>query len=301
VTEVLTDGEGRATGVAYVQDGRRHVQRASVVLIAGYVYENARLLLLSRSPAHPGGLANGSGQVGRHFSTHALRISYAEFGGRELNTWNGSTEQATAVDDFNADNFDHSDLGFIGGGRLCSLSEKKLLVLARRPPAEVGRWGADFKRWLAEGLRSVGIVSRIVDELPHEDAYLDLDPTHTDSMGFPVVRVTRGWIDNDVRQSDYLGDRVQEWFEAAGATRVWHAPSKVHNVAGHAYGGTRMGDDPATNVVDRWGFAHEVPNLGVLGASTFPTSSGHAPVATIEATAWRTADRLVGAWDSIAG
>ncbi|MFT3866666.1 MAG: GMC family oxidoreductase [Solirubrobacterales bacterium] len=301
VTEVLVDGDGRATGVAYVKDGRRHVQRAAVVLIAGYVYENARLLLLSRSPAHPDGLANGSGQVGRHFSTHALRMTYGEFAGRELNTWNGSTEQATAVDDFNADNFDHAEVGFIGGGRLCSLSEKKLLTLARRPPAEVGRWGADFKRWMAAGMRSVGIVSRLVDELSHEDAYLDLDPTHTDPMGFPVVRVTRAWLDNDVRQADFLGDRVQEWFEAAGATRIWHAPGKIHNVSGHAYGGTRMGDDPAKNVVDRWGFAHEVPNLGILGASTFPTSSGHAPVATIEATAWRTADHLVGAWSSIAG
>jgi gluconate 2-dehydrogenase alpha chain len=302
VTEVLTDGDGRATGVAYVAEGRRHVQRAAVVLLAGYVYENVRLLLLSRSPAHPDGLANGGGQVGRHFSTHALRISYAEFGGRELNTWNGSTEQATAIDDFNADNFDHADLGFIGGGRLCSLSEKKLLSIARRPPPQVGRWGAAYKRWLAEGLRSVGIVSRIVDEMPHERAYLDLDPTHTDPAGFPVVRVTRGLIDNDLRQSRFLQDRVEEWFEAAGASRVWHLPGdKAHNVAGHAYGGTRIGDDPAKNVADRWGFAHEVPNLGLLGPSTFPTSSGHAPVATIEATAWRTAERLAEAWDSIAG
>ena len=30
----------------------------------------------------------------------------------------------------------------------------------------------------------------------------------------------------------------------------------------HAYGGTRMGDNPETNVVDRWGFSHEAPNLG---------------------------------------
>jgi gluconate 2-dehydrogenase alpha chain len=300
VFEVLTDARGRATGVAYFQDGRTYVQEAAVVLLASYVYENVRLLLLSRSPAHPNGLANGSDQVGKHFSTHALRMSFGEFPGREMNTWSGSTEQATAVDDFNADNFDHSGLGFIGGGRLCSLMEKKLLSVARRPPSEVGRWGREYKRWLATGVRSVAHVSQIVDELPHHDAYLDLDPTHTDPAGFPVVRVTRSWLDNDLVQAAFLRGKAREWLRAAGASRVWHSPEAIHNVAAHAYGGTRGGDDPARNVVDRWGFAHDAGNLAILGASTFGTSSGHAPVATIEATAWRTADHLIRHWAEVA-
>lgn len=301
VIEILSDGDGRATGVRYVKDNRVRVQRAAVVLIAGYTYENVRLLLLSRSAAHPEGMANGSGQVGKHFSSHALRPTYAEFAGREMNTWSGTAEQATAVDDFNADNFDHDGLGFIGGGRLCSLMEKKSLMLARRPPEGVDRWGGEFKRWMATGMRSVALVSRLVDELPHEDSYLDLDPNHTDSAGFPVIRVTHDWMDNDRLQEDFLRSKVDEWLEAAGASRVWHATPRLGHVASHAYGGTRAGDYPATSVVDRWGFAHEVPNLGILGAGTFPTSSGHAPVLTIEATAWRTADRLVADWDSLAG
>jgi gluconate 2-dehydrogenase alpha chain len=45
-------------------------------------------------------------------------------------------------------------------------------------------------------------------------------------------------------------------------------------------------------VVARLGFAHEVPNLGVLGASTFPTTGGINPTLTVQALAWRTADEL---------
>jgi choline dehydrogenase-like flavoprotein len=62
-----------------------------------------------------------------------------------------------------------------------------------------------------------------------------------------------------------------------------------------------MGDNPETNVVDRWGFSHEAPNLGILGGSVFVTASGTNPTETIWALAWRTADHLVANWRSIAG
>jgi gluconate 2-dehydrogenase alpha chain len=64
----------------------------------------------------------------------------------------------------------------------------------------------------------------------------------------------------------------------------------------HAYGGTRMGDNPETNVVNRWGFSHEVPNLGVLGASVMGTSGARNPTLTAQALAWRTADYVVRNW-----
>ena len=54
-----------------------------------------------------------------------------------------------------------------------------------------------------------------------------------------------------------------------------------------------MGDDPEQSVVDRFGFSHEVPNLGILGTSTFPTSGGHNPTLTLQALASRTAARLL--------
>jgi gluconate 2-dehydrogenase alpha chain len=54
-----------------------------------------------------------------------------------------------------------------------------------------------------------------------------------------------------------------------------------------------MGDDPGQSVVDRFGFSHEVPNLGILGTSTFVTTGGHNPTLTLQAVAWRTAERLL--------
>jgi hypothetical protein len=58
-------------------------------------------------------------------------------------------------------------------------------------------------------------------------------------------------------------------------------------------GTTRMGDDPATSVVDRWNFAHDVPNLGVIDGSVFVTAGGVNPTATIAALALRAAEQLI--------
>ena len=69
----------------------------------------------------------------------------------------------------------------------------------------------------------------------------------------------------------------------------------------HAYGGTRMGNNTETNVVNRWGFSHEVPNLGILGASVMGTSGARNPTLTVQALSWRTAEYLANNWRSIAG
>ena len=94
---------------------------------------------------------------------------------------------------------------------------------------------------------------------------------------------------------------MEEWFRAAGAIEIIRSGLGTMGPSTHAYGGTRMGDNPETNVVDRWGFSHEVPNLGILGSSVMGTSGAHNPTLTAQALAWRTAAHLAEAWSSIAG
>ena len=107
-----------------------------------------------------------------------------------------------------------------------------------------------------------------------------------------VARMTS--TENEIRQFTFLLERAAEWLAEAGASESWHLPIAPAPVSTHAYGGTRMGDDPASSVVDRWGVAHEVPNRAIVGASTFPTGGGVNPTETVEALAIRTAERLAG-------
>lgn len=300
VVEILVDNDGLASGVVYLKDGERHVQHARAVVLSSFTYENVRLLLLSKSDAFPDGLSNRAGQVGRHFTTHQIGFSFGTFHGREMNTWTGSMSQAMMIADFDADNFDHADLGFVGGGGLWAMMEKKVLVFSRTIPPSVPRWGSRYKRWLAEDFRSVGHINIIFDEQPNEGTLLDLDPTHSDDAGYPVIRITRAPSIGDDVAYEFLSGKAEEWLRAAGATETWSLPYIPFNVSPHAFGGARMGSDASMSVVDPWCMSHEVPNLAVLGGAVFPSSTGSNPTPTIEALAWRTARHLVDQWDAIA-
>jgi gluconate 2-dehydrogenase alpha chain len=93
---------------------------------------------------------------------------------------------------------------------------------------------------------------------------------------------------------------MEQWFRAAGAIEVTKPPANGPGISTHAYGGTRMGDNPETSVVDRWGFSHEAPNLGILGASAMGSSGARNPTLTLQALAWRTAEHLIKNWKSLA-
>ena len=106
VTRVSVDKDGRANGVYFVKSGKEYFQPAKAVLLASYTYENVRLLLLSTSSAFPNGLANKSGQVGKHFATHSGIGVNGLFPGRKLNRWYGTGAQWIDCDDFEGGVYD---------------------------------------------------------------------------------------------------------------------------------------------------------------------------------------------------
>jgi gluconate 2-dehydrogenase alpha chain len=97
----------------------------------------------------------------------------------------------------------------------------------------------------------------------------------------------------------FIQDKMEQWYKAAGAIATQRAAIGTMGPTTHAYGGTRMGDNAETNVVDRWGFSHEAPNLGI-GTSVMGTSGAHNPTLTAQALAWRTAEHLAKNWKTIA-
>jgi gluconate 2-dehydrogenase alpha chain len=302
VTTLEVGSNGRVTGVNYVVGSNEYFQPAKVVLIASYTYENVRLLLLSKSRAYPDGLSNNHGQVGRHYFSHHQGAGVGALFPFDLKSWYGLPAQGVAVDDWADDNFDHADHDFIGGGNLWVMSDRRPISAANMGTYGLSRnWGSGWKRFIHEHSdRTHGSYIQKTT-LPYEDNYLDLDPQVTDPLGLPVIRITGQFKDNERAIAAFMQDRMEEWYREAGAVEVNRGGlGNTMGASTHAYGGTRMGDNPETNVLDRWGFSHEAPNLGVLGASVMGTSGARNPTLTSQALSWRTAAHLVDSWRDIA-
>ena len=120
------------------------------------------------------------------------------------------------------------------------------------------------------------------------------------SCGIPAPKIQYTVSENTNRMMDHAVARGREVLEAAGAKQV--LSTKIRRNAGwHLLGTARMGDDPNTSVVDRWGRAHDVPNLLIIDGSVFTTSACINPTSTIEALALRTADWVKGEGRAILG
>jgi len=303
VTRIEVDGSGRVSGVTYVTDGAEYFQPAKVVLLASYTYENSRLLLLSTSKPFPKGLSNNHGQVGRHYFSHAQTAGVTALFPWNTNSWYGLPAQGVAVDDWADDNFDHSGLDFIGGGNLWIYSDRRPIAAASMSTfGQTARsWGAEWKAFVAKNADRTNTSYLQKTTLPYESNFLDLDPDVKDPLGFPVCRITADYQQNERTLAVFVQEKMEAWYRAAGAIAVERGPIGSMGPTTHAYGGTRMGDNADTNVVDRWGFSHEVPNLGILGASVMGTSGARNPTLTAQALAWRTAEHLAKSFNAIAG
>jgi gluconate 2-dehydrogenase alpha chain len=296
VVRVLTDRDGRAAGVAYVDAaGELREQRARTVILCGYTFENVRLLLLSGDDRHPDGLGNDTGQVGRHFMTKAWADVYGWFPGVVFNAHTGPAAQMWGLDDFIAADFDSAGHGFIGGATPNVENQRLPIQISREGlPPEVRGWGRQYKEHLRRWQQLCAIRLQ-PDTLSYADNFLDLDPNHRDrsGLGLPVVRITYDVQENERRLDQWMERKAAEILRVMGATSTWRGLRLGGVCSSHDLGGCRMGEDPATSVVDPSLQVHDTPGLYVFGGAVFPTCHGVNPTLTMWALCSRAAEQLV--------
>ena len=296
---VNSDNSGRVTGVAYWgPDGSDNTIEAELVILTPFIYDNTRLLLLSKTDKFPNGLANSSGQVGKHLTAHMMPNVYVAFDDRHINNYMGPSAQKHTIDDFNADNFNHADVGFIRGSQISvgtgNLEGGPISLTTTAPPSGVPRWGAAYRDFLAKYYARHAAMVAQTENLPYADQTIDLDPNVRDAWGLPAPRLTYDWRrPNELARVEFMMKKMEEIGRAMGATHVWRAPLGPGAPGAHHEGGTRMGTDPKTSVVNRYGQSWDIPNLFVIGSSTFPSMSGFNPTLTIQALTYMSADAIV--------
>jgi choline dehydrogenase-like flavoprotein len=290
VREIAVGPTGLATGAVYVdRDGNEQREDADVVVVAANGIGTPRLLLLSASSRFPDGLANSSGLVGKRLMLHPY-MSVLGIYEEELDSWLGPAGTPLLSLQF-ADT--DPARGFARGAQWDVLPTWGIVSQLARyddlPFAE--RWGPPLHALVKRTIGHAFDWGIGIEDLPVETNTVTIDPRLTDGDGIPAPRVVYR-IDDDARANlTWQLERAREAHEAAGARET--LVTDWSQWGWHLLGTARMGDDPATSVVDRWGRAHDVPNLYVIDGSVFVTSGPQPPTATIAANASRCVAHLM--------
>ena len=272
---------GRVTGVHYFdREGNEKFQRAKVVIVSGYAIESPRLLLNSACPGHENGLANSSDTVGRYLMAQAGNVILGRFD-QLVRMYKAPPAHALTEEFYETDPRNDFVRGFaIQTVGPLPIAFGKQMVSAKR----AWGWGLrremmDYNHWATFGL--------LGEILPWPDNRVTLAQDR-DQFGLPVACVTFNLHDNDKKLIRAAKDKTMEVMHAAGATEVVQEARYAHLV-----GACRMGSDPRSSVVDKFGRTHDIPNLFVCDGSILPTQGSANPGLTIQALAARTADYLI--------
>lgn len=279
--QVLHDSHGHADAVLYFDsDGNLHRQKARLVSVAGNSIETPRLLLMSASPLFPDGLANSSGAVGRNYMRHTTGSVYARFD-KEVHMNRGETMAGNVSDESKHD----PSRGFVGGYNLQTVSLGPAFLATFGDP---GAWGASFTEILENYSKTAGLWI-VGEDMPRRTNRVALNSSATDRHGLPTPNVHFDDHDNDVAMREHAYYQSEQLYEAVGAVGTHRTPPypSTHNM-----GTCRMSERSEDGVVDRWGRAHDVPNLFVSDGSVFTTSAAANPTLTIVALAMRQAEYI---------
>jgi choline dehydrogenase-like flavoprotein len=282
VREVMMGADGRARGVKFVHRETKaegEVLGKAVVVSCACVQSVALLQMSAK-----GGLANSSGQLGKHFIPHftgGVEAFLDGLVGTPLKEDEGFLDHAYLPSFMHERKRDYVR----SFGAQFGYQNRRGVGWARETPG----MGAAYKKAVKERYPAFVVFSPYGEMVPNRKSVIDLDYAKLDQYGLPSARRQVTWMDNDWKIFRDMQDWSKEILLAAGAKiqRVWEEPRTNHEL-----GGARMGNDPRTSVVNAYCQTHDVKNLFVLDGSVFPSASEKNPTLTIMALAARTAEHM---------
>jgi gluconate 2-dehydrogenase alpha chain len=291
----------KVTGVIFTdtRTGEEYEQPAGIVVLSAYVFGNISLLLNS-GIGQPYDPVTQKGVVGKNYCYQLSRMGVTLFfEDKFFNPFMGSPGTQMVMDDINGDNFDHSGLGFLGGCKI-QLGHVDGRPISNRPvPPGTPRWGAKWKKETAKWYQRAARITLSGSNYANRYNYIDLDPTYRDQLGRPLLRMTYNFVENDHKVSQYCMRVALEIARALKPSMMGPPALRqgdydtVPYQSTHNTGGTIMGTDPKTSVVNRYLQAWDADNLFIMGASTFPQQSAYNPTGPVGALAYWSAEAIV--------
>ena len=314
--EVLTNREGLATGISYVSkdDLQEYQVFGKTVILAASACESARLMLNSKSPRYPNGIANSSGVVGKylHDSTGAdmggiipelfdrKRYNEDGVGGMHVYTpWWLDNKKLDFPRGYHIEyggGFGMPLYGFQWGIENLNGTYK-----IKDKQKEAGGYGASLKEDYRYFFGAhVGMAGR-GEGIAREDSYCEIDPSVVDKYGIPVLRFHTSWSDYEIKQAKHMKETFKEILHSMGAVVTWGGDDGPHNNYGlhnpgniiHEAGTVRMGNDPKKSVLNKWSQSHDCKNLFCVDGGQFVSQADKNITWTILALAMRASEHIV--------
>ena len=314
--EVLTNSEGLATGISYVnkRDLLEYEVKGRVVILAASACESSRLLLNSKSARHPNGLANNSNVVGKylHDSTGAAmggilpelfdRKRYNEdgVGGMHVySPWWGDNKKLDFPRGYHIEYWGGMGQPAYGFGWGIEGLNGKYPVNGTQK--EAGGYGAslkqDYRYFYGAG---VGMAGR-GEAIPVATNYCEIDPNVVDKYGIPVLRFNVKWSDHEVKQAKHMKETFKEIMHSMGAVITWGGDDGPENSYGlespgkiiHEAGTVRMGNDAKSSALNKHNQAHDCKNLFVVDGGAFVSQADKNITWTILALSMRASEYLM--------
>ena len=274
---LVTDPSGRKIEAVEVERAGQTLRvEAPLFVVSCGAVNSAALLLRSATDAHPHGLANASGLVGKRYMAHLATMMEAIDPLQENHT---RFQKTVAINDYYLRGPRSTyPLGQIQAqGRTHGLMAKLHAPWwGRRIPLAMYDW------WVAHGFDWLAMS----EDLPSEQNRVSLDASGRIVLRYRQtnMRAHRELVD----EAKKILSRLGLWFTVTHS----HGPSNTT----HQCGTIVFGTDPATSVLDPYCRAHEIGNLFVVDASFFPSSAAVNPGLTIAAQALRVADHIQAGW-----
>ncbi|HXW06781.1 MAG TPA: GMC family oxidoreductase [Vicinamibacterales bacterium] len=312
--EVTVDEAGLANGVTYIDKASRrenHV-RARIVVLAASACESARILLNSKSSKFPQGLGNSSGNVGKYL-TDSTGLSVAGVIPKLMEQVPHNEDGVGGMHIFMPWWLDNRKLDFPrgyhiepGGGRrmpnfgfMGGIHNYTGVQGSGRPPSAPG-YGKGLKdSYRAFYGATVSFAGR-GEMIPNPDSYCELDPSVVDQWGIPVLRFHFKWSDHEINQAKHMQETFRAIIDEMGGISLSPMPTREegYGIAPggriiHEVGVTRMGNDPATSVLNAHCQAHDCRNVFVTDGGPMVSNPDKNCTWSILALALRTSEYIV--------
>lgn len=294
VAEVVHDSRsGRARGVRVI-DARSRAElefEARVVFLCASAFESTRILLNSRSAAHPQGMGNASGTLGKYvMDHHMLWGAGGTMPGFEDRRTDGRRPNGIYVARFRNTQSSPASKDFLRGYGMQGGSGRSRWNDGGHGDAFKARWLSELQPWTI-GINGWG------ETLPREDNQVALDPVAKDAWGIPALRIDCTWGENERAMMRDMVSSATEMLEAAGATNIrQNRPDVPPGLCIHEMGGARMGRTADVSVCDGNNALWEVPNVFVTDGACMASSACQNPSITYMAL---TARAVAGAVERI--